>query len=75
MSFTHVSLVEALFLSCGEARTDDPGGFLFSKSPYHNDEPPADQAYGDEAILALRMLFVEDLKIIIGCKKAFRFLK
>ena len=75
MSFTHVSLIEAFFFSCGEARTDDPGRFFFSKSPHHNDETPADQANGDKALLALRMPFIEDLKIIIGRKKAFRFLK
>jgi len=75
MSFTHVSLVEAFFISCCEARTDDPGRFLFSKSPDHNDEPPADLANGYKALLVFRMLFVEDLKIIIGSKKAFRFLK
>lgn len=75
MSFTHVSLVEASFLSCREARADDPARFLFSKGPHHNDETPADQANGDKALLAFRMLFVEDFKIIIGCKEAFRFLK
>ena len=59
MSFTHVCLVEACFFFCRKARADDPGCFLFRKSPHHNNETPADQADRDKALLAFRMLFVE----------------
>ena len=60
----------------GPACADDADRIVVTLGPHHQDEAASDRADGDESVLRLGMLVIEDLEIIdTGCEELTRFAK